>query len=155
VTTHIWSVASAFDRSVVMVPAEGTDMKRMSFFLVRTTDVEVEPDTDSLAVRETNELPFGGSHKEGALTPARLHGLAGSGTMVPVHQQNNGVLWAAMVGMYCSILSIAPAQLADVQATSKAKGWPSRPTRAIPRLKGARTTSCVWGIPLPFIRGGR
>jgi hypothetical protein len=29
------------------------------------------------------------------------------------HQQNNGVLWAAMVGMYCSILSIAPAQLAD------------------------------------------
>jgi len=31
-----------------------------------------------------------------------------------VHQQNNGVLWAAMVGIYCSILSIAPAQLADV-----------------------------------------
>jgi hypothetical protein len=29
------------------------------------------------------------------------------------HQQNNGVLWAAMVGMYRSILSIAPAQIAD------------------------------------------
>jgi hypothetical protein len=29
------------------------------------------------------------------------------------HQQNNGVVWAVMVGMYCSIPSIAPAQLAD------------------------------------------